>query len=94
MPTNPNPLDSSPRRGFTTSAVSTRPNDSKTSRRALRVVSLGKDSKVSSKAVASVQLLGNSGKLDWTQQPDALVIKCPSKMPCEHAVAFKITFAQ
>ena len=42
MPTNPNPLDSSPRRGFIMAAVSTRPNDSKTSRRALPVVSLGR----------------------------------------------------
>ena len=42
MPTNPNPLDSSPRRCFTTSAVSTRPNDSKTSRRSLPVTSLGR----------------------------------------------------
>ena len=42
MPTNPNPLDSSPGRCFITSAVSTRPNDSKTSRRSLPVTSVGR----------------------------------------------------
>ena len=42
MPTNPNPPDSSPGRRLATSAVSTRPNDSNTSRRSLPVISLGR----------------------------------------------------
>ena len=42
MPTNPNPLNPSPPRWFTTSAVSTRPNNSKISRRVLLVTSLGR----------------------------------------------------
>jgi alpha-L-fucosidase len=58
----------------------------------VRIKSLGKSSTMSSKAVTSVQLLGSDEKLSWTQEADALVIKCPAKMPCEHAVAFKIAF--
>lgn len=42
MPINPNPLNFSPRRGLTTPAVSTRPNNSKTSRRSLSVTSPGR----------------------------------------------------
>jgi hypothetical protein len=42
IPTNPHPLDSCPYRGLTTSAVSTRPKNSKISRRSLPVVSLGR----------------------------------------------------
>jgi alpha-L-fucosidase len=60
----------------------------------VRIVSLGKDSKVSSKTVATVQLLGSKGKLDWAQRSDALVIQCPAQLPSEHAVAFKIAFAR
>jgi len=58
----------------------------------VRIVSLGRNSKVSTRAVSSVQLLGSKEKLSWTQEPDALVIRRPAKMPCEHAIAFKIAF--
>jgi len=42
MPTNPNPADSSPGRGLVTFAVSTRPKDSKISRRSFPLISLGR----------------------------------------------------
>jgi len=58
----------------------------------LRIKSLGKDAKLLDRPIAGIQLLGSQEKLDWSQQPDALVIPCPAKMPCDHAVALKITF--
>ena len=42
------------------------------------------------KQVASVRLLGSDEKLEWKQDPDALVIAPPSKFPCEHAITFSI----
>ncbi len=59
----------------------------------VRIESLGKGSEVSSETVASVQLLGSDETLDWEQKADSLVIKCPAKMPGEHAIAFKIALA-
>ncbi|MBP8305483.1 MAG: alpha-L-fucosidase, partial [Phycisphaerae bacterium] len=60
----------------------------------IRIRSLGRSSAVSAGSIASVQVLGSQEKLVWTQEADALVIKTPSKMPCEHAVAFKIGFGE
>ncbi len=41
--------------------------------------------------VAVVTLLGHSGKLDWQQTDDGLVINLPAQKPCDLAYAFKIT---
>jgi hypothetical protein len=59
----------------------------------VRIKSLGKSSTVYSQAVASVELLGNSEKLEWEQETDALRIKPPATLPCQHAIAFKIALA-
>lgn len=60
----------------------------------LRIVSLGKDSKLTEKSVASVQLLGSDEKLNWSQDQDALVIKSLSKIPNPYALGFKIVWAE
>ena len=56
------------------------------------IKSLGLSAKLTDKPVASVALLGSEEKLDWKQEDGALVIQCPSKMPSDHAIAFKIAF--
>jgi alpha-L-fucosidase len=41
--------------------------------------------------IASVELLGASGELDWSQQDNGLRVTLPKKKPCDHAYALKIT---
>ena len=41
--------------------------------------------------VATVSLLGHSGKLDWRQTAGGLVVELPAEKPCDHAIVFKIT---
>jgi len=53
---------------------------------------LGKNSKLSTKKIASVRLLGSSDKLSWKQEDDALVISKPSKLPDLPVVTFRIEF--
>jgi len=60
----------------------------------VRIKSLGKDAKLAEKPVASVEMLGSSGKADWTQNADALVIKKPMTLPGTAAIAYKVTFAE
>jgi alpha-L-fucosidase len=43
--------------------------------------------------IQNVELLGYDGKLEWSQDDKGLRILTPSKSPCEHAVAFKVTGA-
>jgi len=43
-------------------------------------------------AIASVEMVGSSEKVAWTQQGDALLIKPSKNYPSEHAVAYKINF--
>ena len=59
----------------------------------VRIKSLGRESHLSDRAVASVRLLGSAEKLVWSQETDALVIKLPAKLPTAFASAFQITFA-
>ena len=40
--------------------------------------------------VKSVRLLGHSGKLDWKQSDEGLVVTLPTERPCDHAFAFEI----
>jgi alpha-L-fucosidase len=56
------------------------------------IKSLGKDSKLSDKKIASVSLLGSNEKLHWKQGKGALIIKKYFKMPVAEVpvVAFKI----
>jgi alpha-L-fucosidase len=58
----------------------------------VQIASLGKNSKISTKTVASVQMLGSNEKLAWKQQGNALVITKPSKLPDWQVVTFKIQF--
>lgn len=41
--------------------------------------------------IASIGMLGSDQELDWKLDEDGLTVETPSKMPCEHAYAFKIT---
>ncbi len=59
---------------------------------AIKIASLGKNSRISNKTVASVQMLGVAEKLKWNQNADALVISKPANLPNWQVVAFKIEF--
>ena len=43
--------------------------------------------------IATINLLGCSGTLEWKQADDALVINLPAGKPCGHAITFKIAAA-
>ena len=58
----------------------------------IRIQSLGKDSKVSTREVASVKMMGSSEKLKWSQEDGALVINKPAKVSSWQVVGFKIEF--
>ncbi|HAH23130.1 MAG TPA: alpha-L-fucosidase [Prolixibacteraceae bacterium] len=58
----------------------------------IHIQSLGKNSKISTKQVASIKMLGSSEKLQWSQGNDALVIKKPVNIPNWQVVSFKIEF--
>jgi len=58
----------------------------------IKVTTLGKNSKLNSKAVASVQMLGSKQKLVWKQDADALVINKPTELPEWQVVTFKVEF--
>ncbi len=58
----------------------------------IKINSLGKDSKICGKQVASVKILGSKEKLKWNQQADALVITKPSKLPDWEVVTLKVEF--
>ncbi len=58
----------------------------------IKISSLGKNSKVSNKTIASVKMLGSKEKLKWTQQGDALVIAKPTQLPDWQVATFKIEF--
>jgi len=56
----------------------------------LTIKSLGTNAGLLQKPVSSVSLLGSSAKLEWKQEPEGLVVKCPPDMPFEYAVVFKV----
>lgn len=58
----------------------------------ISIVSLGKNSKLALKAVASVKLLGSNENLQWKQEDNALVISKPIKTSAVQVIAFKIEF--
>ncbi|HEY5592532.1 MAG TPA: alpha-L-fucosidase [Paludibacter sp.] len=58
----------------------------------IEIKSLGKLSKYSSKAVASISMLGSTEKLIWKQTESSLTINKPIKLPEYKVVAFKINF--
>jgi alpha-L-fucosidase len=58
----------------------------------IKINSLGKNSKLNSKAIASVNMLGSKEKLVWNQHSDALVINKPANLPEWEVVSFEIKF--
>ena len=60
----------------------------------ITIRSLENASDLANGAVAKVELLGSAAMLEWKQQRDGLVVKCPATMPCEHAIALRITLAE
>ncbi|MDP4290206.1 MAG: alpha-L-fucosidase [Bacteroidota bacterium] len=56
------------------------------------ITSLGRNSKLNDKAIASVKMLGSDEKLNWKQQDDALVIQKPAKLPDWTVIGFEIRF--
>jgi len=58
----------------------------------LKITSLGTNVHLLSGTIQSVTLLGQDAPLKWSQQADGLVIECPSPMPFQSAIGFKIKF--
>ncbi len=56
-----------------------------------RIVSLGGDSELNKKSISSVEILGSSAKLEWKQEPGALVVAKPDSIPNKEAVAIRIS---
>ena len=54
------------------------------------IASLGSSAGLMSTPVRSVSLLGSAEKLVWSQHPEGLMVTCPSQMPSQIAVAFKV----
>jgi len=59
-----------------------------------RVTSLGGKSDLPGKAIGSVEILGHSGKLDWRQELDALVVTKPAGLAASEAYGLKIRFKE
>jgi alpha-L-fucosidase len=60
----------------------------------LRIASLGSNLTLAEKPVASVELLGGSGQLEWKQDPEALVVSIPKDLPPTPVLGLKIRFAE
>ena len=56
------------------------------------ITSLGKNSKLNIKTIASVKLLGSNEKLTWKQESIALIIDKPNKLPDWQVTTLKIEF--
>jgi alpha-L-fucosidase len=56
----------------------------------ITVKSFGTDAKLLDKPITSVSLLGSDAKLEWKQQPEGLVIRCPDQIPVQYAAVFKV----
>jgi len=58
----------------------------------ISIEALGKSSKYSDKAIASVKLLGSKEKIQWIQGESGLTISKPTQMPDFHVIAFEVKF--
>lgn len=58
----------------------------------INIKSLGNESEICDKKVATVKMLGSNKKLNWKQGNDALNITLPSNLPAWKVVAFKVEF--
>jgi alpha-L-fucosidase len=56
--------------------------------------SLGKSSGLNTKRIASVQMIGSNGKIEWRQNSSALEIKKPQSLPSWQVICFKIEFVK
>lgn len=56
----------------------------------IRIRSFGTNSGLSQKKIGSVSIPGSNSKIEWHQEADALVIRCPEKMDFKYVVCFKI----
>ncbi len=56
----------------------------------IKIKSLGTNAGIYAQSIKKVSLLGYRGKLNWEQEADGLTITCPSKMPFETSVVFKV----
>jgi Alpha-L-fucosidase len=54
--------------------------------------SLGKNSPLAEKQIASVKMMGSDTKVKWSQENDRMVIKKPVKMPSWQVLGYKIEF--
>ncbi len=60
----------------------------------IRINSLGSNNKYIDKRIKKVSLLGYSGKVNWTQESDALVVSLPATMPTPFSSSLKIEFVK
>lgn len=58
----------------------------------LTIQSLASSSKLESRNISSVHLLGVSQPLPWKRGVDGLIIELPKTRPCDYACVFKIAF--
>jgi len=57
------------------------------------IPTLAQGGKLSVGKIRSVELLGNRGRLKFTQDENALRVTLPAEKPSDHAVCFKIAGA-
>jgi alpha-L-fucosidase len=60
----------------------------------VRIMSLGTSAKLEEKPVSALTLLGSEDRIEWRQEADALRIAPSAKPPSEHAIAYRIRFAE
>jgi alpha-L-fucosidase len=57
----------------------------------LAIGSLGRSANHFQDEIADVELLGFHGKVQWTREEKALVIRLPSQKPCDFAYSFRVS---
>jgi alpha-L-fucosidase len=58
----------------------------------IKIESLGKNTKVNSKTIESIKILGSNEKLNWKQSGNDLIIKKPTNLPDWQVLTLKIEF--
>jgi alpha-L-fucosidase len=56
----------------------------------LKIKSLNNKTKISTKGIESISLMGSNGNLHWSREEDGLTVLLPSDKPCQHAYVLKI----
>lgn len=56
-----------------------------------RIKTLRRGASVSEDQISSIEMLGSSESLSWTQDEEGLWIDTPSEQPCDHAFVYKLT---